>query len=525
MTTMKKNAVTINANTRFVLLASCLLLVQSVVLHAQKTQSLPNIVYILADDLGYGDVTVNNPDSKAYTPNIDKLAKQGMRFTDAHTTSSVCTPSRYSILTGRYPWRSRLPVGVLYGYSRTLIDEGQATVASMLKTKSYHTGVVGKWHLGLDWVPKDAFKDSINPAFNKDNLYGITKDINPDQIDFTKPPVHGPATQGFDYSYILPASLDMPPYCYLQNDSLTAPLTSFTKGNKLESGYTGPFWRAGLMTDAFDFYDVLPAFTNKATGFIKEQSRFKNPFFLYFPMPAPHTPWMPGKSYQGKSKAGEYGDYIQEVDDAVGNVLHVLDSLGLSKNTMVVFTSDNGPYWRENFVEQYQHKAAGPYRGMKGDAFEGGHRVPFIVRYPGKVKAGSVSSVTTTLANLMSTCADITGTHSSAYETEDSYSILPVLTGKANQIADQTAIVNISSKGIYDIRKGPWKLITKLGSGGFTVPFEIKPKPGEPIGQLYNLDEDIHEDNNVYDKYPEKVKELTELLEKIKQTPKGKRFK
>ena len=523
---MKKNTDVVTAKTRLLpVFACCLLLVQSALLHAQQTNPLPNIVYILADDLGYGDITVNNADSKASTPNIDALARQGMRFTDAHTTSSVCTPSRYSILTGRYPWRSRLPVGVLQGYSRTLIDEGQATVASMLKTKLYSTAVVGKWHLGLDWVPKDEYKDSLKPEFKKNNLYGVTKEMNLDQIDFSRPPAHGPATQGFDYSYILPASLDMPPYCYLENDKLTEQPTGYTKGNKLESGYTGPFWRPGLMIPSFDFYDVLPAFTSKATDFIKRQSRFKNPFFLYFAMPAPHTPWVPGKIYQGKSKAGEYGDYVQEVDDAVGKVLHVLDSLGLSKNTMVVFASDNGPYWRENFVEMYHHKAAGPFRGMKGDAFEGGHRVPFIVKYPGKVKPGSVSNVTTTLANLMSTCTEIVGEHSTKFETEDSYSILPILTGKATSIADQTAIVNISSKGTYDIRKGPWKLITKLGSGGFTVPFAVEPKPGEPIGQLYNLDEDIHEDNNLYDKYPGKVKELAELLEKIKQTPKGKRFK
>ncbi|MFT3934852.1 MAG: arylsulfatase [Chitinophagaceae bacterium] len=500
-----------------VLLVGLLLCLCPVLLQAQNKSTAPNIVYILADDLGFGDITANNPDSKASTPNIDKLAQQGMRFTDAHTTSSVCTPSRYSILTGRYPWRSRLPVGVLEGYSRTLIDDGKATVAAMLKTKSYTTGVVGKWHLGLDWVLKDAFKDSLSPAYNKGNFYGVAKEMNPDQIDFTKAPTGGPATQGFDYSFILPASLDMPPYCYLENDKLTEPLTSSTKGNKLASGYTGPFWRPGLMVPSFDFYDVLPKFTDKATGFIKNQSRSKNPFFLYFPMPAPHTPWMPGKEYQGKSKAGEYGDYIQEVDWAVGRVLQVLDSLGISKNTLVVFTSDNGPYWRENFVQQYRHKAAGPFRGMKGDAQEGGHRVPFIVRYPGKVKAGSISNATTTLANLMATCVEMLNLTAAKYQPEDSYSIYPILTGKATAVKNQPAIVNISSKGMYDVRVGPWKLITKLGSGGFTVPVFVEPKPGEAPGQLYNLDEDIHEDNNLYNQYPEKVKELTEMLMKIQQ--------
>lgn len=491
----------------------------------QKKSALPNIIYILADDLGYGDVSVNNTQSKINTPNIDKLAAQGMRFTDAHTTSSVCTPSRYSILTGRYPWRSRLPIGVLHGYSRTLIDDGQPTVGELLKTSGYQTGVVGKWHLGLDWVLKDAFKDSLSPAYNRNNLYGILDDMKRDQIDFTKAPTGGPHTQGFDYSFVLPASLDMEPYCYLENGKLTEPLTGYTKGNKLESGYTGPFWREGLMSPSFDFVDVLPFFTRKANDFIRQQAKTSKPFFLYFAMPAPHTPWMPGKEYQGKSKAGEYGDYVQEVDDAVGQVLHLLDSLGLSKNTMVVFTSDNGPYWRENFIQQFDHKAAGEFRGMKGDAFEGGHRVPLIVRYPGKVKAGSQSAAATTLANFMATCSELIGNTSARFETEDSYSILPILTGKATEIAEQKAIVNISSKGTLDVRVGSWKLITKLGSGGFTVPVDVKPQPGGPIGQLYDLSNDIHEDHNLYNERPDKVKELMAMLQDIQKAPKGKRYK
>jgi arylsulfatase A-like enzyme len=484
-----------------------------------KTENkFPNIVYILADDLGYGDITVNNPEAKTGTPNIDGLARQGMRFTDSHSTSSVCTPTRYSIITGRYPWRSRLKVGVLNGFSRTLIENDLPTVAKLLKKSSYQTGVVGKWHLGLDWVPKEANQDSLKPEHNKENLYGILKEMNPNHIDFSKAPVRGPLTQGFDYSYILPASLDMPPYCYLENDKLTEPLSASTPGNKLDTGYTGPFWRPGLMSPSFDFYQVLPNFTNHAISFIEKLAGSKKPFFLYFPMPAPHTPWVPVTKYSGTSKAGEYGDFVKEVDAEVGRVLHTLDSLGLAENTLVIFTSDNGPYWRENFVQQFNHKAAGPFRGMKGDAFEGGHRVPFIVRYPGKVKAGSVSNATISHANLMATCAELVGNKSDEYKTEDSYSIVPIILGLATEIVDQPAIVNISSRGTFDIRKGPWKLITKLGSGGFTVPAEIKPQPGDPIGQLYNLDQDIHEDNNLYNQNPEKVKELTELLEKIKSS-------
>ena len=517
---LQKNSRTRSFKISLIIVCLFFLVIPNLLLSQQK-RSLPNIVYILADDLGYGDVSVNNPQSKINTPNIDRLAQEGMRFTDAHTTSSVCTPSRYSILTGRYPWRSRLQVGVLRGYSRTLIDEGMPTVASLLKTSAYNTAVVGKWHLGLDWVLKDAYKDSLSAAYNKYNLYGILNEMDPAQIDFTKAPTHGPRTEGFDYSFILPASLDMPPYCYLENDKLTELPTGYTKGNKPGTDYTGPFWREGLMTPSFDFYDVLPYITRKANDYIIKRSKTANPFFLYFAMPAPHTPWVATKGYAGTSKVGEYGDYVLEVDAAVGKVLRTLDSLGLSKNTIVVFASDNGPYWRENYVKMYDHKAAGEFRGMKGDAFEGGHRVPLIFRYPGKIKAGTVSNATTTLANLMATCAELTGNHSAVFETEDSYSIFKILTGKSTTIDDQPAIVNISSKGTFDIRKGGWKLITKLGSGGFTVPSEVTPKAGEPIGQLYNLENDIHEDHNLYDQYPEKVKELTELLEKIKKAEKG----
>jgi arylsulfatase A-like enzyme len=483
----------------------------------QRDIQRPNIVYILADDLGYGDVSVYNPDGKISTPNIDRLAGEGMRFTDAHTTSSVCTPSRYSLLTGRYPWRSRLRVGVLRGYSRTLIDDGQPTVGNLLQESGYRTAVVGKWHLGLDWVPKDAFRDSLLPANDPKKLYGILNDMNPDQIDFDQAPVRGPATQGFDYSYILPASLDMPPYVYLENDRLVQLPTAYTPGNKLTSGYTGPFWRAGKMAPGFDFYQTLPVFTDKADAFLRREGKGTKPFFLYFALPAPHTPWMPGPGYTGKSGAGEYGDYVQEVDAAVGKVLHTLDSMGLSRTTLVVFASDNGPYWRQNFVEQFHHKAAGPWRGMKGDVWEGGHRVPFIVRWPGKVRPGSVSEATTTLGNWMATCAEIVGNHRSRFEAQDSYSILPVLTGRSKVVTDQPAVVNISSTGHFDIRKGPWKLIEKLGSGGMSDPKEVTPKPGEAPGQLYDLESDPHEDNNLYGSHPEKVKELEELLKRIQE--------
>lgn len=478
---------------------------------AQST-TRPNILYILADDMGYGDVSAYYPQGQIPTPNIDRLAAQGMRFTDAHSPSSVCTPTRYALLTGRYPWRSRLPVGVLRGYSRTLIEPDRPTVAKLLKAQGYTTGVIGKWHLGIDWVPT-----AEQTAKLADPEFGIKTEMNPEQIDYAQRPAGGPQTAGFDYSFILPASLDMPPYAYLENHRLTDQLTAYTDGNKLQSGYTGPFWREGKMAPSFNFFEVLPTFITKAKAFLKQQSAQK-PFFLYLPLAAPHTPWMPKPGYAGKSKAGEYGDFVQQVDASIGEVLKALDETGFSKNTIVIFASDNGPYWRENFVKQFNHRAAGNFRGMKGDAFEGGHRIPFIVRWPGTVKAGTVSDATTTLANLMATCKDITRNADAAFVPEDSYSILPVLTGKAKAVAGQPAVVHSSSIGYFAIRQGNWKLIQGLGSGGFTEPRDIKPTAGEPAGQLYDLANDPLETTNLYQQHPEKVKELADLLTRIRET-------
>lgn len=469
----------------------------------------PNIVYILADDLGYGDVSAYNPTGKIATPNIDKLARQGIRFTDAHSPSGVCTPTRYSILTGRYPWRSRLPVGVLRGYSRTLIEADRPTVASLLKSNGYQTAVIGKWHLGLDWVPKKG-----NEPLLASTDYGIKTEMDPEVIDFTQSVAQGPNTVGFDYSYVLPASLDMPPYCYLENHKLIEQPTGHTDGNKMESGYAGPFWREGRKSPSFDFHGVLPAFVTKATDFLKQQTA-KKPFFLYLPLAAPHTPWMPTNDYAGKSKAGEYGDFVQQVDAAVGEVLRALEQSGLANNTIVMFASDNGPYWREDYVKRFDHKAAGGFRGMKGDAFEGGHRIPFIVRWPGKVKAGAISDATTTLANLTATCKEILG--NKAPNQEDSYSILSVLSGKTKAVANQLAVIHSSSIGFFAIRKGDWKLIEGLGSGGFTEPKEIKQKEGKSKGQLYNLATDPSERNDLYDQNPGKVGELRSLLAEIKK--------
>ena len=488
-----------------------------------RTESkLPNIVYILTDDLGYGDITVNNPEAKTNTPNIDRLAKQGIRFTDAHSTSAVSTPTRYGIMTGRYSWRTIMKSGVLNGYSLPLIDRDRTTVASLLKKNGYTTGVVGKWHLGLGWARKNAGSKEpvLKPA---DENAAIIETIDPDLLDFSRPPYDGPTKHGFDYSYILPASLDMPPYCYLENDRLTSPLTDETKGSDPANGTVSAFWRKGLMAKGFVFDQVTPTFTQKAISFITKQSSSGKPFFLYLPFPSPHTPWLPLKEFQGSSKAGEYGDFVNMVDAQVGKVLKALKDLGLDDNTIVFFASDNGPFWRPNFIEQFNHRAAYIYRGMKADAYEGGHRIPFIVRWPGKIKAGSQCDETINLTNLLATCAGVVGNKLLDKEGEDSFSILPLLLGKEKEYVRPEALIQHSSRGVFVVRQGDWKLILGQGSGGFSKPETVLPKEGEAPGQLFNLKDDPSETKDVYLQFPGKVAELTSILKKFQDSGRSRR--
>lgn len=484
-------------------------------------QQPPNIVYILADDLGYGDISIYNPQSKIHTPHIDSLAKEGMRFTDAHAPSSVCTPSRYGLLTGRYCWRSRLPQSVLRGYGRALIEKNQLTVASFLKKHQYTTAVIGKWHLGLNWVLKEGHQSDLQVDPDNHDHARIVQDIDPDHIDFSRPVTDGPREHGFDYSYILPASLDMPPYCYVRNDTLTAPLTDHTEGNNLYPKGTpnyaiGAFWRPGLMAKDFDIRQVLPNFTNHAVSYIRKHARDDRPFFLYFAMTAPHTPWLPLKKYAGQSGAGDYGDFVTMVDAMAGKVINAIKESGIASNTIIIFASDNGPYWRPAFIKKYGHHAAYVFRGMKADTWEGGHRIPFIVRWDDKIKAGSVSNVTTTLTNLIATCSDLLTGEKQVESAMDSYSILPALLGRKDSADIPQTIINESSQGMFAVRNGKWKLIKGLGSGGFSSPVWGKPLPNGPQGQLYNLEEDSSEKHNVYLDYPDKVKKMEHLMDSIK---------
>lgn len=444
----------------------------------------PNIVFILADDMGYGDPQCYNSNSKIPTPHIDRLAKEGMRFTDAHAPAAVCVPTRYGLLSGRYPFRRK-------GGKGPLLEEGRLTLASLLQQQGYHTGMVGKWHLRF-------------------HMNG-----------YDKPLKGGPVDRGFDSFFGMHASLDIPPYYYIEGDRAVQPPTESIEASSSE-GVTriqGAFWRAGKIAPNFKHREVLPKWTGKATAFIDDhlQKSPDKPFFLYLALTAPHTPWLPTEPFEGQSKAGDYGDFTHQVDATVGQVLAALDRHNIADDTLVMFTSDNGPVWYDQDVKRYGHNCVGPLRGMKGDAWEGGHRMPFVARWPKQIPAGSESDEVICLTDMMATYAAILDVKLPEDAGEDSYNILPVLLGKKRDAPVREATVFQSSGGVLAIRQGAWKLIPALGSGGFSQPRRVKPEPDGPQGQLYNLAEDLGEQNNLWKEHPEIVKRLAGVLAKYKR--------
>ena len=476
---------------------------------AESAAAKSNIIFLMADDLGYGDLGSYNPDSRIPTPNIDRLAAEGMLFTDAHSGSAVCTPTRYGVVTGRYCWRTPLKKGVLSGYSRSLIEPGRLTVASMLRQKGYRTAVVGKWHLGLDWAAKRGAADPVG----EDKIAERARRGNPFarpegfEIDFTQAVSRGPSDYGFDYSYIFPASLDMAPYVYVEDNRPVADADDYTAG--MADG--GTFWREGEMMRGFDFPGVTPHLFDKAIGFIDEQAENSQPFFLYFPLPSPHWPWLPTEEVQGASEAGKYGDFVVLIDRLVGKLTAALDRHGVSGDTLLIFTSDNGAEWDPSHIERFGHYANGVrLRGKKRDAWEGGHRVPFIARQPGTISAGATSDQIICLTDLMATAAEIAGADLPDNAAEDSYSLLPVLLDRAEGPVRE-AVVHHSSDGMFAIRQGNWKLIAGRGPGSRNYG-EWKAEAGDPPGQLYDIAADIGEKNNVYADHPEVVERLETLL-------------
>ena len=454
---------------------------------ARGATLLPNIVYVIADDLGWGDLGCYNPRSGVPTPHADRLASEGMRFTDMHSPSSVCTPTRYGILTGRYCWRTRLKKGVLWGYDTNLIESGRLTVASMLKSRGYHTAGFGKWHLGLG---------------------------SGERADYTKPLRPGPVDHGFDYYFGIPASLDMDPYLYFENDRVLEQPTAHTPGRNTPRGV---FWRPGPIAPGMRVEDVLPTLRDRAIRYIGQRaSRREQPFFLYLPLTSPHTPWLPSSEFRGKSKAGDYGDFVAETDDVLGSVLKALDEQRLTSDTLVIFTSDNGADWTPEDKERFVHRSNARWRGLKRDIYDGGHRVPFIARWPGKVRAGAVTDQLGCLTDLMATAASISGDRPGQRAGEDSVSLLPVLTATARGPVRE-AVVHHSSEGLFAIRSGRWKLVLGRGSGGYSKPISEEIKPGQAAGQLYDLSADPGETRDVYAREPQVVARLSALFEKYQR--------
>lgn len=454
-------------------------------------QQRPNIVFILADDMGYGDVSCLGGDSSLlHTPHIDRLAAEGVTFADAHSGSSVSTPTRYGILTGRYSWRSTLKQGVLNGYSKALIPEGRETMASMLKKQGYTTACIGKWHLGWNWNNIAAGKDSV---------------------DFSRPITNGPTARGFDYFYGFCGSLDMPPYVYVENDMPTS-LPDRETVNKGKYSW----WRKGPTGADFDHADVLPNLVARACRYIEENARSEQPYFLYLPLPAPHTPILPTEEYRGKSGIGEYGDFVLMVDDMVGKVLKAVADSGEEDGTIVVFTTDNGcsPAAGIEEMKKQGHSPNYIFRGHKADLFDGGHRVPCLLRWPGKVKPHTVRQ-TVCLTDFYATFAAVAGHRMADSEGEDSYSLCPALDSERELAPIREATVHHSIKGEFSIRKGKWKLLLSPSSGGWSFP-----RPGKddaviatlPRVQLYDMEADSVERHNLEAVRPEVVEELKDLL-------------
>ena len=479
-----------------------LAIVLSSCLDKRKIQTKPNIIYVLTDDLGYGDISILNENSKIRTPNIDRIATEGMRFTDAHTSSAVCTPTRYGIITGRYNWRSTLKSSVLTGNSKALIPTSRKTVASLLKQYNYSTAFIGKWHLGWDWALKNP-EEHLASGWNPEDF---------DNIDFSKPVKNGPKDLGFDYSYGHCGSLDMAPYVYVENGMPTKVPDTVTVNIGKYS-----WWREGPTSSDFIHADVTPNFFRRSFEYIKEKSKEEKPFFLYLALPSPHSPILPTKKWQDKSGLNPYGDFVMMVDDYMGQLEKVIKEAGIENNTLVIFTSDNGcsPAAKIDELVEKGHHPSYIYRGHKADIFEGGHRVPFIVKWPSRVNKGVVSDETICTTDLMATCADIVGYSMSDNEGEDSYSLLPLFEQAKFDKPLREATVHHSIDGRFAIRKGDWKLIMCLGSGGWSYPTPkiIKEEKLElPAMQLYNLKDDPGETTNLQATNVEVVEELKSLL-------------
>lgn len=478
-------------------------------IQAAERSARPNIVVIYADDLGYGDVQCYNPErGKIPTPHIDRLAKQGMRFTDAHSSSGVCSPSRYTLLTGRYHWRSRLQRGIVGLWGSPLITPDRPTIGSLAKDHGYHTACIGKWHLGWNWpIPAGKKKLFASTGYRGKKDIAATDEHRAAWHEaFSKPIPGGPVAVGFD-EYFGTDVPNWPPYCFIENDRTVGIPTEYGAPELFEKNQAS---QQGPALKGWTLEPVLPALGDRVEAFIGRQAKTPEPFLVYMPLTSPHTPLSVNDEWKGKSELNLYADFVMETDAVVGRVLEALDQADAAGSTLVVFTSDNGcaPYIGAKDLEKKGHYPSGHLRGYKSDAWEGGHRVPFIVRWPGVVKPDSVCDQLVHQADLMATFAGILGSRLPANAGEDSFCLMPLLEG-GNEAVRHHA-VSAASSGLPAVRLGQWKYIPARGSGGWGKGGD----QSQPI-QIYDLANDIGETRNLAAKQPERVAQMQALLEKL----------
>lgn len=474
-------------------------------LQAEPSKGKPNIIILYADDMGYGDLGANNSSSKIPTPNLDRLAAEGLRFTDGHSSSGVCTPSRYAMLTGRHHWRDFHKIAGAYDGS--VFKPAQLTMQELLQQKGYATACIGKWHLGMDW---EAMRKPGSPK----------KSIEYSDFDWTRRFPGGPLDYGFAY-YFGDNVINFPPYAWIENDRLVLPPDMTFKDTPANTKEGSWECRPGPGRSDWDFYQNLPTLTRKGVEFIQSRKGKDQPFFLYFPMPSPHAPIVPTDAFDGKSKAGAYGDYVVQTDDACGQLLTTLRECGMESNTIVVFSSDNGPeiyaYMRD---EKYNHWSAAPFRGLKRDIYEGGHHVPFIVKWPGVTKAGETTDALISQTDLMATFAAAVEFDLPRNAAEDSFNFYPWLKGEIKTAPRSTMVHNTFPKE-YAVRDGDWLLVDAKSGASRPAPavwnkkHKQAPDDNMPV-ELYRLKEDIGQRHNLASDHPEKVQQLQALLKKIR---------
>lgn len=476
----------------------------------------PNIIIIYTDDQGFGDVGALNPQAKFRTPNMDRIAQEGVIFTDGHSSDGVCSPSRYSLLTGRYSWRTSLKKGVLGADGPCLIENDRITIASLLQDNGYQTAMIGKWHLQMEFVGTKG-----------------------KERDWSAPFTDGPIDHGFDYFFGIPASMNYGILTYLENDQVLDPPVLWTKKKAVSDPRSfrdnvrphdyrmTPPYRSergeggGWIEAAPSFNDerVLETFAAKAVDYIDKatkEAKDGTPFFLYLPLTSPHLPHCTHPDFKGRSDCGNYGDFMEETDYRVGQVLNALDANGIADNTLVIFSSDNGAETNyEYHRETYQHYSSLHFKGGKRDIYEGGHRVPFLMRWPAVIKVGTQVDSPVCQTDYLATIADIVGGSLPDNAAEDSYSLLSAMKGEKSDEVLRGPVIHHSASGHFAIREGKWKLNMFRGSGGSLKPSFINPQAGEPTYELYDLETDPSETLNLYAKHPDIVDRLTSKITAI----------